>query len=266
MLPSAAVFAQAFSKKPYRYLSHYPESAIQSALYLLFYMPMNVIKYLQAQGIGSRKQCQELVKQQRLCLNGASLADPNAEIDAGRTHHLTLDGQALPTLPLPFWYLRLHKPAHYETSHKPRHYPAVFSLLPRHWQTLPMQAVGRLDEDTTGILIITNDGQFNHRMTSPKYKAEKLYRVSLKHPATSDLCEHLCRGVLLHDDNETVAAVAAQLQEDTTLLLTLSEGKYHQVKRMVAAAGNRVEGLHRERFAQWDVQDLAPGEWALFEP
>ena len=120
--------------------------------------------------------------------------------------------------------------------------------------------------DTTGVLLITNDGQFNHRTTSPKHKVPKLYRVNLKHPADEAFCQVLKNGVLLHDDNETVRAADAKLANPTTLLLTITEGKYHQVKRMVAAAGNRVEALHREKFGQWRTQNLAPGEWTFIFP
>ena len=164
------------------------------------------------------------------------------------------------------FYILLNKPADYETSHKPRDYPSIFSLLPDQLRNLDLQAIGRLDADTTGVILITNDGQFNHRMTSPKHKVDKLYQACLKHPADESLCQTLINGVLLHDDNETVAATAAELSNPTTLLLTLREGKYHQVKRMVAAAGNRVEQLHRLRFGSWDEDGLAIGEWKFIYP
>ena len=164
-------------------------------------------------------------------------------------------------IPLPYFYILLNKPAGYETSHKPRDYPSVFSLLPDQVRAADIQAVGRLDADTTGVLLITNDGQFNHRMTSPKHKVDKIYRATLKHAADPSLCAQLQAGVLLHDDNETVAAQAAELHDAHTLILTIREGKYHQVKRMVAAAGNRVEHLHRLQFGLWDTQDLQAGEW-----
>ena len=116
------------------------------------------------------------------------------------------------------------------------------------------------------MLLITNDGQFNHRMTSPKHEVAKIYRITLKHPTDETLCSSLKHGVLLHDDNQTVAAQAATLQNPTTLLLTITEGKYHQVKRMIAAAGNRVAQLHRTQFGAWDTQDLAAGEWRFIQP
>ncbi len=222
---------------------------------------MNLIKYLQAQGIGSRRQCQWLVQNALIQINGGTQSNAKAEVRPETVQSLTVDGEEAVVIPLPYFYILLNKPAGYETSHKPRDYPSVFSLLPDQVRAADIQAVGRLDADTTGVLLITNDGQFNHRMTSPKHKVDKIYRATLKHAADPSLCAQLQAGVLLHDDNETVAAQAAELHDAYTLILTIREGKYHQVKRMVAAAGNRVEHLHRLQFGPWDTQDLQAGEW-----
>ena len=226
---------------------------------------MQLTKYLQAQGIGSRKQCRLLIEQGRILLNGSPVGNPAAETDPAQVYSLSLDGQSLTVIPLPHYYILLNKPAGYETSHKPRDYPSVFSLLPDHLRATGSQAVGRLDADTTGVLLITNDGAFNHRQTSPKHHVAKLYRATLKHPADEALCRTLQNGVLLHDDNEIVSA-AAELENPHSLLLTLTQGKYHQVKRMVAAAGNRVETLHRLRFGDWDCTGLQPGQWRFILP
>ncbi len=227
---------------------------------------MHLIKYLQAQGIGSRKTCQFLIENGCVRINDQLIEQTKAGIDPQTVASLNIDGEDCLVIPLPYFYIVLNKPENYETSHKPRDYPSVFSLFPDQLRQLDMQAIGRLDADTTGVLLITNDGQFNHRMTSPKHKVDKLYRVRLKHPADETLCQALTQGVLLHDENETVAAVAAELPEPTELLLTLTEGKYHQVKRMVAAAGNRVEALHRLRFGNWNADDLQTGEWKFIRP
>ena len=227
---------------------------------------MNIIKYLQAQGIDTRKGCQWLVKHQLVQINGATIASDKAEVQPENVRSLTIEGEDALIIPLPHFYILLNKPADYEVSHKPRDYPSVFTLLPDQIRAADIQAIGRLDADTTGVLLITNDGQFNHRMTSPKHKTAKLYRVTLKDAADETLCRSLKNGVLLHDDNETVHADHAELQDAHTLLLTISEGKYHQVKRMVAAAGNRVLSLHRLRFGEWDTQDLQEGEWRFVFP
>ena len=227
---------------------------------------MNIIKYLQAQGIGSRRQCQWLVQNALIQINGGTQSNGKAEVQPETVQSLTVDGEEAVVIPLPHFYILLNKPAGYEVSHKPRDYPSVFTLLPDQIRAADIQAIGRLDADTTGVLLITNDGQFNHRMTSPKHKVAKIYRISLKHPTDDTLCGSLKNGVLLHDDNETVAAQEAVLQTPTTLLMTITEGKYHQVKRMIAAAGNRVAQLHRQQFGDWDTQDLAAGEWRFIQP
>lgn len=227
---------------------------------------MNLVKYLQSQGIGSRKQCQWLIENGCVALNGQTVCQPRSDVLPDDVHTLHIDGEAFAVVPQPFFYIILNKPAGFETSHKPRDYPSVFSLFPDHMRNIDMQAVGRLDADTTGILLITNDGQFNHRMTSPKHKAAKVYRATLKHPADGLFCQRLLDGVLLHDDNETVAAEAAEMADPHTLLLTISKGKYHQVKRMAAAAGNRVEALHRTSFNGWTADDIPPGQWRFFRP
>ena len=209
---------------------------------------MQLIKYLQSQGIGSRKQCQWLIQNDCVEISDTVYNDAKADIDPADVQTLRIDGEDIVVVPMPYFYILLNKPADYETSHKPQQYPSVFSLFPDHMRNIDMQAVGRLDADTTGVLLITNDGQFNHRVT-------------LKHPADDSLCETLKNGVLLHDDNETVRAAEAVLENPTTLLMTITEGKYHQVKRMVAAAGNRVEHLHRDEFNGRTVENLASGEW-----
>jgi len=222
---------------------------------------MQLLKYIQAQGLGSRKQCQWLIDNGCIAVNGEIRSDAQSSIKPEEVETLAIDGEPIFAVPLPYFYILLNKPADYETSHKPQQYPSVFSLFPNHMRNIDMQAVGRLDADTTGVLLITNDGQFNHRVTSPKHKVPKLYRVTLKHAADNRLCETLKNGVLLHDDNETVAADEAVLEKPTVLLMTITEGKYHQVKRMVAAAGNRVERLHREKFGDWSADDLPSGGW-----
>ena len=152
---------------------------------------MQLIKYLQSQGIGSRKQCQWLIQNDCVEINDTVYNDAKADIDPAEVQTLRIDGEDIVVVPMPYFYILLNKPADYETSHKPQQYPSVFSLFPDHMRNIDMQAVGRLDADTTGVLLITNDGQFNHRVTSPKHKVPKIYRVTLKHPADDSLCETL---------------------------------------------------------------------------
>lgn len=227
---------------------------------------MQLIKYLQAQGFGSRKYCQMLIHQSAVKINSIVKTQSNENIDENNIHTLSMHGTAITPLPMPYFYIRMNKPIDMETSHKPTQYPSIFSLFPYPMNQVPMQAIGRLDADTTGIILITNDGQFNHRMSSPKYKQPKIYQVTLKHPADETLCNTLQQGVLLHDDAITVCAKDAYLENPTTLILTITEGKYHQVKRMIAAAGNRVVALHRRQIGSWTVHDLPTGAWRFFQP
>ena len=163
----------------------------------------------------------------------------------------------------------LHKPAGYECSLKPGAWPGVHNLLPVPLRRRGLQPVGRLDQDTTGLLLLTDDGPLLHKLTSPKHHVPKVYEVTCKHPVTPAMCEKLRKGVVLDDDPEPVYADAADpVGEGETLhlRLTLLQGKYHQVKRMVAAVSNRVEGLHRSQIGRLTLpEDLAPGQWRWIE-
>ena len=125
-----------------------------------------------------------------------------------------------------------------------------------------VQAVGRLDQDTTGMLLLSDDGQFIHRLSSPKKHVPKVYQVTTKHHVDEAQVSKLLAGVVLDDDPKPVRAAHCTMVDTHRLDMTLTEGKYHQVKRMIAAVGNRVEGLHRSRIGGMDLPaDLAPGQW-----
>jgi 16S rRNA pseudouridine516 synthase len=125
-----------------------------------------------------------------------------------------------------------------------------------------VQPVGRLDEDTTGALLLTDDGTLIHRLTSPRHHVPKVYEVGCKHPVDDAQVRRLIDGVVLDDDPAPVRAAAAQRVDERALRLTLTEGRYHQVKRMVAAVGNRVESLHRSAFGALTLEGLPrPGQW-----
>lgn len=166
-------------------------------------------------------------------------------------------------------YALLYKPAGTECSQKPSAYPSIYTLLPAPLRQRPnkgavqgLQAVGRLDQDTTGMLLLSDDGQFIHRMSSPKKHVSKVYRVTTKHPITQAMVDKLLAGVVLDDDPKPVKAAACEKISELELDLTLTEGKYHQVKRMLAAVGNRVEGLHRWKMGSLALPaDMQPGQW-----
>ena len=171
-------------------------------------------------------------------------------------------------------YLMLHKPAGTECSQKPSTYPSIYTLLPAPLRQRPakgavqgVQAVGRLDQDTTGLLLLTDDGQFIHRMGSPRHHVPKVYEVGARHPVDDRQVQRLLAGVTLDDDPRPVRPAACEQTGERQLRLTLTEGKYHQVKRMVAAAGNRVETLHRSRIGGLALPpDLSPGQWRWLTP
>lgn len=166
-------------------------------------------------------------------------------------------------------YVMLNKPIATECSQKPSTYPSIYTLLPSPLRLRPqkgavqgVQAVGRLDQDTTGLLLLTDDGKFIHRMSSPKHHVPKVYEVTVKHPLDEVQVSKLLSGVVLDDDPKPVRAAACEAVASHHLRLTLTEGKYHQVKRMVAAVSNRVEGLHRSQIGGLRLpDDLAPGQW-----
>jgi 16S rRNA pseudouridine516 synthase len=156
----------------------------------------------------------------------------------------------------------LHKPAGYECSRKPRHYPGVMSLLPAPLRLRDVQPVGRLDADTTGLLLLTDDGALIHRLTSPKKHVPKVYEVGTRDAVTPAQVAKLLAGVELDDDEGIVRAAACEISGERALRMTLLEGKYHQVKRMLTAAGNEVDSLHRSAFGALVLPaDLAPGQW-----
>jgi len=217
---------------------------------------------LYSQGFGTRRACRALIAAGAVGVAGRVIDDPLAEL-ATEGLEFSVDGRAwrfhAPAVVL------LHKPAGYECSTKPRHHPSVLALLPAPLRGRGVQPVGRLDADTTGVLLLTDDGTLLHRLTSPKHHVPKVYEVTVKHPIDSAQLARLLAGVVLDDDPKPVRAAAAQATGERTLRLTLTEGKYHQVKRMLAAVGNRVEALHRSAFGPVTLDGLAPGAWRWLE-
>ena len=221
---------------------------------------------LYLQGFGTRRECSALIERGAVSINHEVQRRAEAEIAVDGLM-LSVDG-----MPWPFHaqaYLMLNKPAGFECSHKPKDWPSVYELLPMPLRLRPtkssvdgVQAIGRLDQDTTGLLILSDDGQFIHRMASPKHHVPKMYVVTTKHAVDDAAIAALMSGVVLNDDPEPVRAVACVRVSDNVVKLTLTEGKYHQVKRMLAAVGNRVEALHRAKMGGLALDaDLAEGQW-----
>ena len=226
---------------------------------------MQLQEILFSQGFGTRRVCAGLVQQGFVTVADVQYAQPAIELIAEELR-FTVQGVA--------WeyhekaYLMLHKPAGFECSQKPSTYPSIYTLLPAPIRqrgggaAAGVQAVGRLDQDTTGLLLLSDDGKFIHRMSSPKHHVSKVYEVTTKHPVDDQQVRKLLAGVVLDDDPKPVRAAACDQTGELQLSLTLTEGKYHQVKRMIAAVGNRVEGLHRSRIGSLALPaNLQPGEW-----
>ena len=225
---------------------------------------MRLAQILFTQGFGTRRICAGMVEAGLVRVAGQPVHDPGAEFTPEGLV-LTVDGVDWPYAEKAL--VLLHKPAGYECSQKPRHHPSVMSLLPPPLRQRGVQPVGRLDEDTTGLLLFTDDGQLLHRLSSPKHHVPKVYEVTAKHPVTDAQLDALCRGVLLDGEAQPVAALAAQRTGDLAVALTLAEGKYHQVKRMLAAVGNRCEALHRSRYGRLGLPPgLGPGQWCWARP
>jgi 16S rRNA pseudouridine516 synthase len=220
---------------------------------------MHWAELLFSQGFGTRRECAARVAAGRVGVPGR-VAGVDDEIEPADGFAYEVDGHA--------WtyharaLLVLHKPAGFECSQRPRHHPSVLTLLPPPLRTRGVQPVGRLDADTTGVLLLTDDGPLIHRLTSPKHHVPKVYEVQCKHAIEGRQIDRLLHGVVLDDDPRPVRAVAAEALAPAQLSLTLTEGKYHQVKRMVAAVGNRVDALHRSAFGTITLDGLAtPGQW-----
>ena len=220
---------------------------------------MRLDDILFSQGFGSRRECAGLLAARLVRVAGKIETDPAVDL-ATDGLQFEVEGQA--------WTFQatslvlLHKPAGYECSQKPTAWPSVMLLLPAALRRRGIQPVGRLDQDTTGLLLLTDDGKLIHRLTSPKHHVPKVYEVGCDRPVDAAQVEQMLRGVVLDDDPLPVLAEGCELTGEKSLRLTLIQGKYHQVKRMVAAVGNHCTSLHRSAFGALTLADgPEPGQW-----
>ena len=224
---------------------------------------LKLSQLLFSQGFGTRRECERLIATGQVTLADQICDDPLHEVEPENLV-FGVSGELWPYRAKAL--VVMNKPAGHECSQKPKHHPGIYSLLPKPFHNRNMQAVGRLDEDTTGLLLLTDDGALIHRLTSPKHHLPKVYEVGCKHPVDERQVTQLLEGVVLNDDAHPVRATACEIVNEHALRLTLTEGKYHQVKRMLAAVSNRVESIHRSRFGALDLpDDLAPGQWCWLE-
>jgi 23S rRNA pseudouridine2605 synthase len=212
--------------------------------------------YLARAGVASRRRADELIRDGRVVVNGEP-GELNTRVRSGDV--VEVDGAPVAAQALA--HVLLHKPPGVvTTASDPHGRPTVVDLVDHPARVVP---VGRLDADTTGALLLTNDGQLAHRLAHPRYGVAKVYEAEIEGEPGVEALEALRTGVEL-DDGTTAQAEARVLGAGdgaVVLELTLHEGRKHQVKRMCAAVGHPVLRLHRSRYAGLDVADLAPGEW-----
>ena len=222
-------------------------------------------RILQSQGFGTRKACQALVRGGEVSIDGQAITDFKQPL-APEGLAFSVFGQS--------WdyhehlYLALHKPSGYECSRKPSHHPGVLSQLPGQFSLRETQPVGRLDHDTTGLLLLSDDGAFIHAHTSPKRQVPKVYLATTQDPVKPALSAKLLGGVQLEDEPAPLSVDACRQLDTHRLEISLERGKYHQVKRMLAAAGNHCVALHRCAIGGLTLGALGleAGQWCHLDP
>ena len=209
----------------------------------------------------SRKQVRQAIRGQRVWVDGKVITMHQLQVDCDSV--VKLDGTTL--RPLGLRYFMLYKPSGVICANRDSHHTTAIDLLQaEHCDRL--QIAGRLDIDTTGLVLLTDDGQWNHRLTSPRYHCVKEYLVATAETISSDAIDRFSKGVLLQPENKLTRPARLELLDSCHAKIFLSEGRYHQVKRMFAALGNAVVSLHRSAVGDIRLDDkLQPGEYRLLE-
>ncbi len=205
----------------------------------------------------TRSQAGKVIRQKLVSINGDVVKQ--AALQVSSDDNVVLDGQPLAIIGLR--YIMLHKPAGFLCANDDPEHPIVFNLLDEPLVER-LHTVGRLDLDTTGLLLLTDDGKWSHRISSPKHHIAKTYRVWTADPIADDAAALFAEGVMLRGEKDPTLPAELELVAEREALLTIHEGRYHQVKRMFAAIGNKVEQLHREKIGGLQLPaDLAEGEY-----
>lgn len=225
-----------------------------------------VDKLLGSMGYGSRSEIARLGKVGGIVLDGADLTDVSKRIPVtpDLPSRMEIDGEPLD--PVAGMVMLLNKPLGMTCSRK-EDGALVYDLLPDRWKRRDpaISTVGRLDKQTTGLLLLTDDGDLLHRIISPKRHVAKVYRATLARPLDgSETALFAAGGMVLEGEDKPLAPAMLEVLSPTEARLTVTEGRYHMVRRMFAAVGNHVEALHRERMGGLSLpDDLAPGDWRL---
>lgn len=205
----------------------------------------------------SRSDAKRAIRNRLIAVAGRTVDDPQYEVEPSM--QVTLEGRALRAA-LPRYFM-LHKPQGYVCATKDRTHTTVLDLLHED-NAETLHIVGRLDVDTTGLVLITDDGQWSHRVTAPKSNCDKTYRLRTAEPIAAQAAELFARGLFLHAEKQRLKPAHLEIIDSHNARLTISEGKYHQVKRMFGALGNAVVSLHRERIGAIELDPaLAEGEY-----
>ncbi len=226
-------------------------------------------RLLSNMGYGSRREVQAVVRAGLVTLDGTPVTDPDMRLAVTQdlAQRMRVDGARLD--PPPGMALMLHKPVGVTCSHKETG-PLVYELLPARWRARDpvISTVGRLDKDTSGLLLFTDDGALLHRIISPRQHVSKRYLATLSRPLQGHEAERFASGeLMLEGEDKPLAPAMLQPLSDVTAWLTVTEGRYHQVRRMFAAVGNHVEALHRDRIGALELPaDLEPGAFRLMTP
>lgn len=219
---------------------------------------MRLDKFLSQQLGVSRALVLRELRNKRVTVDGEIVKTGSMKISPEQ--RVEFDGNVLDQITGPRYFM-LNKPQGYVCSTDDPDHPTVLYFLEEP-VAYKLHAAGRLDIDTTGLVLMTDDGQWSHRITSPRHHCEKTYLVTLESPVADDTAEQFAHGVQLHNEKDLTKPAQLEVITPTEVRLTISEGRYHQVKRMFAAVGNHVVGLHRERIGGIKLDDdLAPGEY-----
>ena len=223
---------------------------------------LSLDRILQSQGFGTRKYCRALVEDGEVMIGGQVQTNYSSAVE---TEGLVFNVFGEEWEYRKHVYIALNKPANFECSRKPSHHPGVLTLLPEQFTWRDLQPVGRLDHDTTGLLLLSDDGAFIHAQSSPKRHVPKVYQAVTDQPVTEALLAQLLAGVTLHDEPAPLAAVSCVQRGEYQIEIVLEQGKYHQVKRMLAATGNHCKALHRSAVGQLALSalDIDEGGWCF---
>ncbi len=226
-------------------------------------------KLLGSMGYGSRTEMARMAKAGGIVLDGVDLKDVSRRIPItpDLPTRMEIDGQPLD--PVPGLVIVLNKPLGMTCSHK-EDGDLVYEVLPERWRRRDpaISTIGRLDKQTSGLLLMTDDGDLLHRVISPKRHVPKVYRATLARPLVGTEGDLFAAGgLVLEGEAKPLAPALLEVLTPTEARLTVTEGRYHMVRRMFAAVGNHVEALHRERMGALSLpDDLAPGQWRMLTP